>query len=92
MYANLDVAIGHSQVPQLVGLGGYSYYFAWRPQKGLDDVGVPRSFFWRGLSGDEVLVTRHRYGGWNRAVEFSEKGRCDPSCRKIDFDYNVMYT
>ena len=33
VYANLDVAIGHSQVPQLIGLGGYRYYFAWRPQK-----------------------------------------------------------
>ena len=39
-----------------------------------------------------MLVTRHRYGGWNRAVEFSEQGRSDPSCREMDFQYNAAYT
>ena len=70
-YANLDVAIGHSQVPQLVRLAGYDCYFAWRPQKGLDDQAVPRSFVWQGLSGHEVLVTRHSYGGWAHGIEFN---------------------
>jgi alpha-mannosidase len=63
VYANMDVAIGHSQVPQLLRLAGISNYFAWRPEAGLDKEGVPRAFHWRGLSGDTVLVCRVQYGG-----------------------------
>lgn len=63
VYANMDVAIGHSQVPQLLRLAGIANYFAWRPEAGLDKQGVPRSFHWKGLSGDTVLVCRAQYGG-----------------------------
>lgn len=63
VYANMDVAIGHSQVPQLLRLAGIRNYFAWRPEAGLDQQGVPRSFYWKGLSGDTVLVCRAQYGG-----------------------------
>jgi hypothetical protein len=63
VYANMDVAIGHSQVPQLLRLAGIGNYFAWRPQAALDAQGVPRAFHWRGLSGDTVLVCRAEYGG-----------------------------
>ena len=63
VYANMDVAIGHSQVPQLLRLAGIRNYFAWRPEAGLDKQGVPRSFYWKGLSGDTVLVCRAQYGG-----------------------------
>jgi hypothetical protein len=63
VYANMDVAIGHSQVPQLLRLAGISNYFAWRPEAGLDRQGVPRAFWWTGLSGDTVLVCRAQYGG-----------------------------
>ena len=63
VYANMDVAIGHSQVPQLLRLAAIRNYFAWRPEAGLDKQGVPRSFYWKGLSGDTVLVCRAQYGG-----------------------------
>jgi len=63
VYANLDVAIGHSQVPQILQLAGCPFYFGWRPQAALDAAGVPRSFWWEGLSGHRVLVTRHCYSG-----------------------------
>jgi hypothetical protein len=69
VYANMDVAIGHSQVPQLLRLAGIKNYFAWRPEAGLDRQGVPRSFNWRGLSGDTVLVCRAQYGGLYTAEE-----------------------
>lgn len=75
-YANLDVAIGHSQTPQLIRLGGYERYLAWRPQAGLDRQGVPRAFVWRGLSGDQVRVARMSYGGWWHAPEFY-RAACD---------------
>lgn len=88
-YANLDVAIGHSQVPQLVRLAGYSCYFAWRPLKGLDQQGVPRSFVWHGLSGDEVLVTRHSYGGWAHGIEFRKNTAEDPD--GVDFEHAARF-
>ena len=65
IYSNLDVGIGHSQVPQVMRLGGFKGYFGWRPQSGLDRQGVPRSFIWQGLSGDSVQVCRFCYGGLN---------------------------
>ena len=60
--ANLDTAIGHSQVPQLLSLGNCPYYMTWRPQAGLDKQGIPKSFIWEGLSSHKVLVSRLPYG------------------------------
>ena len=91
-YANLDAAIGHSQVPQLMNLGGYRFFFCRRPEKGLDDAGIPRSFVWKGMSGHEVMVTRHWYGMWNKSVDFTEKGKTDPFCEEMDFDFTVRRT
>lgn len=62
VYANLDVAIGHSQVPQIMKLAGIDSYLAWRPETMLDARGIPRSFKWEGLSGDTIFVRRHSYG------------------------------
>ena len=91
-YANLDVVISHSQVPQLLRLGGYRCLFAWRPQQGMDDQGVPRSFFWRGLSGDTVLVTRHSYGGWAHGVEFYDTdAQPDAPRDTVDMDHVVRF-
>lgn len=63
VYANMDVCVGHTQVPQLLSLAGLTCYFTTRPLESLDDQGKPRTFFWKGLSGDEVLVCRSMYGG-----------------------------
>ncbi len=62
VYANLDTAIGHSQVPQLLQLSNCPYYMVWRPQAGLDKQGIPKSFLWEGLSSHRILVTRLPYG------------------------------
>ncbi|MDD5707010.1 MAG: hypothetical protein PHR35_13890, partial [Kiritimatiellae bacterium] len=93
-YANMDTGIGHSQLPQVLRLGGYRRYFAWRPQRGLDEQGVPRSFIWRGLSGDTTLVTRHSYQGWFHAEEF-HAARSNPrdfSLQHVDFHFLANYT
>lgn len=63
VYANMDVTIGHSQMPQLLSLAGLKGYFAMRPLEALDSEGVPRIFYWEGLSGDRILVCRACYGG-----------------------------
>ncbi len=92
-YANLDVGIGHSQVPQLLQLANYPFYFAWRPLRGLDEQGVPRSFVWEGISGDRVTVTRHCYQGWFHAEEFYDKGNgpCDFKSPAVEMDFVVKY-
>jgi len=74
VYANLDVAVGHSQVPQIMRLADIPFYFAWRPQKALDARGAPRSFHWVGLSGHRVLVNRHAYSGLVSPHERPEGG------------------
>ena len=68
---NLEVAIfndihpGHTQIPQLLNLGGYRYYRITRPQGALDKKGYPREFVWEGLDGSEVLFSFGSYGwGW----------------------------
>ncbi len=93
VYANLDVGIGHSQLPQLLILAGCNGYMAWRPQKGLDDQGVPRAFHWKGLSGAEITVSRHPYQGWFHAEEFCQKpeSTTDLSSLQIDFEHTVKY-
>jgi hypothetical protein len=63
VYANQDVTIGHSQLPQLLHQAGFKGYFADRPLKTLDQRNVPRAFQWEGLSGDRLLVCRAHYGG-----------------------------
>ena len=93
VYANLDVCVGHSQMPQLLRLGGYRRYFAWRPEKGLDRQGVPRRLVWRGLSEAEVTVARHCYGGWSHPADFM--GTYDDDYHKnpkIDFTATVLQT
>ncbi|MHB0999110.1 MAG: glycoside hydrolase family 38 N-terminal domain-containing protein [Armatimonadota bacterium] len=63
VYADMDVTLGHTQTPQLLRLAGISGYFAMRPLEALDSEGVPRDFYWKGLSGDTVLMCRALYGG-----------------------------
>lgn len=61
-YANLDTAIGHSQLPQILALAGYRYLLAGRPELGLELDGVPKLFRWQGAGGGEVLVLVQHYG------------------------------
>ena len=63
VYADMDVTLGHTQMPQLLSLAGYMAYYAGRPIETLDEEGVPRNLLWKGLSGDEILMCRGMYGG-----------------------------
>lgn len=63
VYADMDVTLGHTQMPQLLLQAGLMGYFVQRPLEALDSENVPRAFYWKGLSGDEVLVIRQLYGG-----------------------------
>jgi alpha-mannosidase len=63
VYANLDVSLGHSQVPQLLTLAGLTAYFAQRPLPLMDKQEFPRTFVWQGLSGDKTVLFRQEYGG-----------------------------
>ena len=58
MYSNIDTASGQRQLPQILGLMGFKYYFFYRPLVTLDKKGVPRQFYWQGLDGSKVLTLR----------------------------------
>jgi alpha-mannosidase len=62
-FHSVDVAIGHSQMPQILRLAGFAYYRAWRPHGPLNALGIPQQFTWQGLDGSQILVTRGSYGG-----------------------------
>jgi hypothetical protein len=58
VHSNIDVTLGHTQMPQLLGLAGIEAYFVMRPLAALDAQDIPRVFHWQGLSGDRILVYR----------------------------------
>ncbi len=62
-FANLDTAVGHSQLPQVLASAEYKYYLFWRPEWGLDVQNVPRVFNWQGLDGSVILSARQCYAG-----------------------------
>lgn len=63
VFHNVDVSMGHSQLPQLLKLSGYEYYRGWRPQGALDSKKIPREFIWKGLDGSEIICSRGTYAG-----------------------------
>ena len=63
LFHSVDIAIGHSQMPQILRLAGFQYYRAWRPHGPLNARSVPHQFHWEGLDGSRILVTRGPYGG-----------------------------
>jgi hypothetical protein len=62
-FHSVDIAIGHSQMPQVLGLAGFKHYRAWRPHGPMNALGIPQQFIWEGLDGSHILVTRGAYGG-----------------------------
>ncbi|OGV79447.1 MAG: hypothetical protein A3K19_26710 [Lentisphaerae bacterium RIFOXYB12_FULL_65_16] len=58
-----DVAIGHSQMPQVVRLAGARLYRGWRSDSAFNYLKIPREFIWRGLDGTELITSRGTYGG-----------------------------
>lgn len=71
-FFNADTGVGHSQVPQLMKLGGYSYYRFERPHEVLSVKGIPSQFRWRGMDGSEVVCTRGLYGGFYYETEWMD--------------------
>ncbi|MBN2559094.1 MAG: hypothetical protein JXB33_10105 [Clostridia bacterium] len=63
VFHNVDVSIGHSQLPQILRLCGYDYYRAWRPQGAMDAKGIPRQFSWEGPDGSGIICSRGTYAG-----------------------------
>jgi len=61
-YANMDTAIGHSQLPQVLALAGFRYLMVGRPELGLELDGVPKLFRWQGAGSSEVMVLVQHYG------------------------------
>ena len=64
MLFNADTTSGHSQMPQILKLGGHQYYSFQRPEFALDHKKIPKQFIWKGLDGSAVLVYRGHYGGF----------------------------
>jgi RimJ/RimL family protein N-acetyltransferase len=59
----VDVAIGHSQMPQVLSLAGYRYLIFWRPEVALNHKEIPYEFIWEGLDGSRIIAHRACYGG-----------------------------
>lgn len=66
LFHSVDIAIGHTQMPQILSLAGFTYYRAWRPHGPMNALGLPQQFVWEGLDGSRILVTRGCYGGLYR--------------------------
>ena len=64
LFHSVDIAIGHSQMPQILNLAGFSYYRAWRPHGPMNALGIPHQFHWQGMDGSTIMVTRGAYGGF----------------------------
>jgi len=62
---NVDVSVGHPQMPQMLSLAGYKYLRFWRPHQALSRKSVPLEFFWKGLDGSKILSSRGCYSGFN---------------------------
>jgi len=74
VHSNIDVTLGHTQMPQLLTLAGIEAYFVMRPIAALDAQGIPRTFLWRGLSGHTIMMIRDTGVGL-----FQEHERCGPT-------------
>ncbi|MCK5759210.1 MAG: hypothetical protein KAH14_08955, partial [Clostridiales bacterium] len=72
IFHNVDVSIGHSQLPQILILGGYKFYRGWRPQGAMDKKEIPRQFYWEGLDGTSIICSRGTYAGFWQA-DYMEK-------------------
>lgn len=61
-FANVDTAIGHSQLPQVLSLAGFEYHLSGRPELALELDGVPKMFRWRGHGDSELITLVQHYG------------------------------
>lgn len=62
----VDVALGHAQIPQILRQFGYELYKVYRPGEVLDAKGIPSSFRWKGADGSEIDVVRSDYSAFDK--------------------------
>lgn len=60
----VDVALGHPQVPQIMQQFGYELYRCYRPCEVMDAKNLPNEFIWEGLDGSQLMVSRGDYAGF----------------------------
>ncbi|MBQ9481822.1 MAG: hypothetical protein IJU84_06640 [Clostridia bacterium] len=62
----IDVALGHAQVPQILSQYGYDLYKVYRPNDVMDAKNIPSSFIWEGFDGSRICVVRGDYSCFDR--------------------------
>ena len=90
VFHNVDVSIGHTQMPQLLKLSGFKYYRCWRPQGAMDAKGLPREFVWTGLDGTVLLCSRGTYAGLWKAGYLRKKAYNDSDGTLAEFYVNEI--
>ena len=72
---NVDVAVGHPQLPQILRKSGYKYFRFWRPHVALSAKNIPTEFIWKGIDGSQIICSRGSYSGLCYQEVFTDKNR-----------------
>ena len=72
---NVDVAVGHPQLPQILKKSGYKYFRFWRPHAALSAKNIPYEFIWKGIDESEIICSRGSYGGLCYREIFTDRNR-----------------
>lgn len=70
LFLNADTGIGHSQIPQILKQSGHFGYRVYRPSAAMNAMGLGNEFYWKGLDGSEILVSRGNYAGFPNSEYF----------------------
>ena len=72
---NVDVAVGHPQLPQILKKSGYRYLRFWRPHASLSAKNIPYEFIWVGIDGSEIICSRGSYSGLCYKEIFTDRNK-----------------
>ena len=72
---NVDVAVGHPQLPQIFKKSGYKYFRFWRPHATLSAKNIPYEFIWVGIDGSEIICSRGSYSGLCYKEIFTDRNK-----------------
>ena len=61
----VDVALGHAQIPQILSQFGYKLYKVYRPCDVFEAKNVPSAFIWKGFDGSKIAVVRCDYSAFD---------------------------
>ncbi len=62
LFHSVDIAIGGTQMPQILKLAGFKHYKAGRPHGPMNAHGIPHQSIWQGFDGSQLLVMCGDYG------------------------------